>query len=234
MKLGIVIITFNLDCRIFLLQIQNIKKFCTDDYTIEIIDNSTNTELSEAIKYHASNEGVNYTKTDAGDNDPSTSHAFACNFSYSLLKDQYDYFFYLDHDCIPVKTFSVVEILGDKLIAGVLQGQAVTKYFWPGCVMWNNKIEKRLINFDHNQRLRVDTGGKFHKIIDKYGYDKCILFDEIGCKNPYFEDEFYYFYMMIYNKTFIHFINAANWRRVERNEERLNTLINITQNLINI
>lgn len=231
---GVVIIVFNIDCRIFLLQIQAIKKFCKDEFVIEVIDNSTNEEQAEAIRYHAKDQGVNYTKTEPALNDPSTSHAFAANFSYKLLREQYDYFLYLDHDCIPVKEFSVVEILGDKLIAGVLQGQSETKYFWPGCVMWNNKeIDFRAIDFNHYSKLRVDTGGGFYKVIKTYGYDRCILFDEIGCQNPDFQDEHYYFYMMIYNKTFIHWLNTSNWRGVERNNERIGTLMNITLNLIN-
>ncbi len=231
---GIVIITFNLDTRIFILQIESIKRFCLDEYTIEVIDNSTNDELAEAIRYHAKEQNVNYRRTMPGDNDPSTSHAFAANISYGMLKDQYDYFLYLDHDCIPVKQFSVVEILGDKVIAGLLQGQSVTKYLWPGCVMWNNtKIDKSLIDFSHNSKLRIDTGGNFYKIIERYGYEEVILFDEIGCQNPYFQDTFYYFYMLINNKTFIHFLNSSNWRKVDRNGERINTLLNITENLIN-
>lgn len=230
---GIVIITFNLDCRIFILQIEAIKKFCRDEYSIEIIDNSTNEELAEAIKYHAGIQEVNYHRTIPANHDPSSSHAFAASISYKMLCNQYQYFFYLDHDCIPVKEFSVVETLGDKLIAGVLQGQAETKYFWPGCVMWNNVIDRRCIDFSHSNKLRTDTGGGFYKVIEKYGYEKCILFDEVGCENPDFKDEVYYFYMMINNRTFIHWLNTSNWRKVERNEERLNTLLNITQNLIN-
>ena len=230
---AIVIIVYNLDARIFLLQIEAIKKFCQDSYVIEVFDNSTNEELSEAIKYHASNQAVKYSRTIPCENDPSHSHAFAANMAYKDVKDNYSHILFLDHDCIPVKPFSVVETLGNKLIAGVLQGQAVTKYFWPGCLMINNKIiDTGLVNFNLITKLRTDTGGSLHKIIDRYGYDACIQFDEIGVQNPYFQDEFYYFYLMINNKTFIHFINAANWRGVERNEERLNTLINITENLI--
>ncbi len=228
MKVGIVIITFNLDCRIFILQIEAIKKFCRDNYVIEVIDNSTNPELAAAIKHHAFVQGVNYKKTMPSTTDASQSHSFAANHSYRILKNHYDYFFYLDHDCIPVKEFSVVKILGDKIMGGMLHGQAETKYFWPGCVMWKNfAIDNNLIDFKPDHKLRIDTGGGFYKVIEAYGLDRCVQFDEVGCENPYFTDSFYNFYMMICEGRFMHFINSSNWNPTDRNENRLNHLMNI-------
>lgn len=231
MKVGVIIIVFNLDCRVFLLQISAIRKFCSDDYVIEVIDNSTDIEKSEAIKYHAGSQNVNYRKTEPNNNDPSHSHAFAANISYKILQNEYDILFYLDHDCIPVKSFNCVEILGKNDIAGVQSGQGQTKYFWPGCLMWKvKKIPKSYINFNPVHRLRADTGGGLYKILPRY---KCLFFDEVGCANPDFShDPDYYFYMTMHNKTFIHWLNTSNWRNKKNNEERINTLINITQNLI--
>lgn len=234
MKIGIVIVTYNIDTRIFILQVESIKRFCKDkDYTIQIIDNSSDEAKAESIRYYSNVHNVYHRRTNSGNADASRSHAFAANLSYQILKEQYNGFFYLDHDCIPVKDFSVEEILGDKIIAGVRSG-TVINYFWPGCLMWNDtQIEAGLINFSPINELRADTGGGTYKIIEKYGMEKCIFFDEVGCENPHFANTpLYYFYMMIYRNTFIHFINASNWNPTENNESRLNSLIDITNNKI--
>lgn len=235
MKIGIVVITFNLDSRIFLLQMECIKRFCKDrDYTIEIVDNSDGEEFAEGIKHHAGEQSVNYRKVHSGNKDFSKSHSFAANFAYRMLKDSYDMFFYLDHDCIPVKEFSVERILEGGIMAGVRSGLKID-YFWPGCLMWNNlQIEQELINFNPINELRADTGGELYRVIDMYGKEMCIFFDEIGCENPDFNaTPLYYFYMMIYKETFMHFLNASNWNPTEENEKRLSSLINIANNKIN-
>ncbi len=88
LKVGIVIISYNINPEIFLLQIESIKKFCTDkDYTIEIVDNSSNLDAAEAIRYHAEQAGLNYTKTFSSSINSTDSHVFAANTSFNLFKD---------------------------------------------------------------------------------------------------------------------------------------------------
>lgn len=224
MQTGIIVIVFNLDKRVFNLQIESIKRFCKDDYTIEVIDNST-----EPNEYNL--EGLNYTKVDSPSLDPSHSHAYAANYAFKLLYNKYDYFFFLDHDCIPVKDFSVVSTLGNNIAAGVQQGFQV-KYFWAGCFMFNkHRVKKQYINFNPIHRLRIDTGGTNYKIF-KHNPKECIWLDEVGVKNETIEDEFYYYYLMLDKGTFIHFINTSNWRGVPNTHERITSLIQITKNLI--
>ncbi len=234
MKVGIVIITYNLDCRVFILQIEAIRKFCQDpDYTIEVFDNSSNQELATAIKHHAGELGVKYNRTNPSTSDASLSHSFAANFSYKILKDTYDTFFYCDHDLIPIKLFSVEQILGNYIGAGVKHGINV-KYFWPGCFMFKNGfVDKSLIDFSPNQELSIDTGGELRKLIENHGEDKFLFFDETGCQNEtMITHKDYYFYIMIFGETFLHFLAASNWSKKERHEERINSLINIATNKI--
>jgi len=135
---GIIIITFNTPLEVLKLQLANIKKFCKDDYTIEVIDNSrTKHDMTKDIALSYGN----YARTGLPKRDPSNSHGAACDFAYKLLKHKYDTFLFLDHDCIPVKPFSVVEILGDKQLGGVLQGVSDTKYLWIGCFMFHRVEE---------------------------------------------------------------------------------------------
>jgi hypothetical protein len=231
MKVGICIIVFNLETRVFVLQIEAIKKFCTDDYTIEVVDNSTLKVMREAIEYHAKRLGVKYRNTEPNTNDASWSHAFAANFSYQKLKDEYDLLAFFDHDLIPVKPFSVKDILGDKTIAGVTQGTKV-KYLWPGCLFINNNlIDKDMVRFDPLMDPRLDTGGSLYKLIEQYPEGVGWL-DEIGCHNPLFSKGFYYFYIMIHQKTFMHFLNSSNWKREKDNDERVSSLIAIANEMI--
>jgi len=234
MTTSITIIVFNLEARVFVLQIESIKRFCTDDYTIEVFDNSNNDEMKEAIRYHADRLGVKYRQTIPNTEDPSRSHAFAANYAYSKIKDDYDFIAFFDHDLIPVKPFSVVEIVGDKVMAGVTQGTKF-KYLWPGCLLINNNlIDKSRVRFDpvSINNINLDTGGAMVRLIEELG-DKVGWLDEVGCHNPLFSKGFYYFYIMICNKTFIHFLNTSNWKKEDNNEERISSLIQITEELKN-
>lgn len=227
MRTVIVIITFNIKSEIFILQVEALKKYCQDDFVIEVFDNSDNHEIAEAIRYHSERLCLPYTKTMSSVGNASESHAWAANLSYSLLRDKYDYFFYLDHDCIPVEEFSVVGILSDKLYAGIAQNAKT--YLWPGCFMFNNnQVEKHLIDFSPNHDFKLDTGGNTYKLVERYGKEKGVFFFEEYCQNHYYQKAAYNYYSLI-NKTFIHFIAASNWANIEDNDARINGLIAIVK-----
>ena len=40
-------------------------------------------------------------------------------------------FFFIDHDCIPVREFSVIDILGGGHVAAGIGEEKNKKYFWP-------------------------------------------------------------------------------------------------------
>lgn len=250
---AIVIITFNIHPDVFILQMEAIKRFCRDEnFAIEVFDNSDNAEAAESVKYHSANQSlsgndqsgsqlqtpnpqlstINYTRVRAGTGDASWSHSFAANFAWALLQDKYDRFAFFDHDLLPVKDFSVAEILGGKPLAGLAQDKE-HKYFWPGCFMFDNLriTNKELINFSPCPGL--DTGGELYKAIDHFGLDQCVFFDEAYHQNPHFPNGQYNYYTMLYKETFMHFVNASNWNPVEGQQERLNSLINIARELIN-
>lgn len=230
---AIVIITFNIHPDVFILQMEAISQFCRDEkFAIEIFDNSDNAEAAESVRYHASIQpGIHYTRVRAGTGDASWSHSFAANFAWAVLQGKYDRFAFFDHDLIPVKDFSVAEILNGKPLAGLAQDK-VHKYFWPGCFMFDNLrvTDNELINFSPSSGM--DTGGELHKAIDKYGLDQCVFFDEAYHQNPYFPNGQYNNYTLLYKETFMHFVNASNWNPVDGQRERLNSLINIAKELM--
>lgn len=225
--LGIVIITYNITPDVFILQTEAIKKFCKDEYVVEVFDNSSDNNLSEGIKYHALRLGCEYTRTKASSVNSSDSHAWAANFAIDKIKKKYLRFLFLDHDCIPVKPFSVTDILWTKIMAGLGQGSPKTKtYFWPGCVMW--KLVSDMVDFSPNTEHGLDTGGNLYKVVEKYTEENCVFFNEEYHQNPHYKGR-YNTYAMINNGMFMHFINTSNWNKEKNNAERLNSLINIAR-----
>lgn len=241
MKTAIIIIVFNIS-NLISTQIKLINKFCKDiEFDIIVIDNSNKIEISSIIEKHTTDNGCQYIKTPEAPCDFSQSHAFACNFAYSLLKNKYDYVFFLDHDNFPIGNFSVSEILTNEIIAGIGQSCISKNYFWPGCVMINNKINSNLVDFSVNPNLGLDTGGNLYKIIDVYGIHNCIFFDQIDIKNTLFDGKSYNNYNIItapismaQQITFMHFINASNWNKIICNEDRINSLLKILDEYVNI
>ncbi len=233
MKVAVVVITYNLPSDVFLLQIEAIKKFCKDDFEIQIFDNSNDMNKAADISYHAKELGLSYNKTNASSENGSDSHSFAAGVSYQFLRNKYKAFLYLDHDCIPVREFSILEMLGeDKIIGGLGQGGNKT-YFWPGMVFWrNDKIDNDIIDFNFSHDLGLDSGGNLYKIIEKYGIEKCLFFNEEYCQNPNYNGK-YNHYAMINNGMFMHFVNTSGWNPIEDNTTRINSLINIAKEKIN-
>ena len=228
MKVGIIIITYNISAEVFLLQIAALKKFCKDDFVIHVIDNSDDKEGAEHIRYHSSVLGIDYTKTFAGSKGSSDSHAFAANFAYQKFKDGYSYFIFLDHDCIPVKEFSVVEELSGGHVAGGIGQNKSKKYPWVGCLYINNAaIDNDLVDFSPNAEHGLDTGGNLYKILEKYGAETFLDFNESYHQNPDFISKDYGYYAMIKDETFCHFINGSNWNTKEGHQRRISSLVNI-------
>lgn len=233
MKVGVIIIAYNIPTDIFVLQIGALKKFCKDDYEVKLIDNSSDFNISADLEYHARELGISYKKTFASSHNGSDSHAFAANTAYNLFKDTYSYLFYIDHDNIPIAPFSVVDILGeDKVMAGIGQNE-INTYIWPGCLLIaNDRIDKTLVDFTPSHALTLDTGAGLRNIISTYGRDKIVFFGEEYHQNPNFTGQ-YNFYTLIYKGTFMHFVNASGWNPVQGNGDRLNSLIDIAREKIN-
>lgn len=225
-KTIIIIITYN-NADLINRQVEYIRKFCKDEFDIAIIDNSNKKEVIDAIMYYNNTLGCLYYKTRASTADSSQSHCFAANFAYDKFKDGYKYFAFFDHDLFPVVDFSVEKILNGKIMAGIVQEKS-KKYFWPGCLLFDNsKIDQSIIDFSTNREFQLDTGGNLYKIVEKYNCDEFIFFNEQYFENPYFKKSRYNFYSMINNGMFMHFINGSNWNNSEHHVERINSLLNI-------
>jgi len=233
-KNAIIIIAFN-DARLIEHQIKCIDKYCTDRGSTDIIviDNSSSPECSTAIRDVCCTYAgqVNYRKITGVYYNPSESHSNACNFAYMAYRLLYHNLMFLDHDCFPVKNFSLKGLLCNNVMAGVSQVKS-KKYLWPGCVVFDVlSLEGWFLipNFDISHELGLDSGGMLYKIIEFYGDRRIGYFDEIPHQNTIFDDATYPNYNVIANGTFMHFINASGWNKNENNAERLNSLYKILE-----
>ncbi len=233
--LGIIIITYNIPANVLLLQIRAIKKFCTDPYRIIIVDNSFKKEAKESIAYHVGlDSSISLIHTQTGVRNGSNSHTFAANTVYSMIKNDQDYdtLLFLDHDCIPVKSFSVQQILGENLYAGLGHGAKAT-YLWPGLFMLRNaEVNRELVDFSTNAELGLDTGGNLYKLIEHHGKDKAVFLDEVHVQNTEFNGPAYNQYALLANGTFVHFINGSNWAHAAQQQGRINSLVNLVTGMV--
>lgn len=232
-KVAIIIVVFNIS-NLIETQISLVKRFCKDDnFDIIVIDNSSNLIIASEIKNVVERLYCKYYKTAAPTADFSQSHASACNYAHLNFKDQYSYMFFLDHDNFPIKNFSITDILQDKLLGGVAQARADKHYFWPGCVMINIKLTSGdIVDFSTNSEIGLDTGGNLYKIIEKYGLGSCICFDQY--EKPNSVNSSHHYYNLICNTktsiaefSFMHFINGSNWNYNIKNNDRINSLLQI-------
>lgn len=217
---GVILICYN-NVEFLLYQEQCFKKYCTD-YELIVIDNSSNKEQSEAIRYHSGRLRLQYLRTTAGSVNGSDSHAFAAGLAYTKFKDKYEILFFTDHDSFLIKKCNPAEILGGKLMAGLPQIRGDKKYFWPGCFMFRTSVE---IGWQIIPSL--DTGGGTYKAIEQHGEDACVFFNEVHVQNPGFNKSSYNFYALINDGMWLHFVNGSNWAGSADNEERINSLFNL-------
>lgn len=233
--IGIVIITFNTPS-FFTKQIELIQRFCTDDYEIIIVDNSDDKEKYDSIKYHAKRLGCKFRKVSSADGDASHSHSFAANFAYSDNRNYYKYLSFWDHDLFPTKPFSLREMIGDAHIMGLEQIRMKVKYLWPGFLTMTTDIEiidPNKVDFTPRKidGVMTDTGGGMAPMLKNIADANKVLLPEIHKHNTTFKgkDNFY----AEIAGHFVHFINGSNWKRAKKQQERINSLLNILETRIN-
>ena len=213
---GIVIVTYNRPD--FLpIQLELIRSFCLDEHEVVVVDNSTIEAAATEISIIASQ--CRHYRTAAHSKNGSDSHAFAANFAFNKLRDDYEHYLFIDHDIFPTKPFSVPEMLCDRFIGGLGQVKHKT-YLWPGFVFWrNDKIE----SLDFSTSLGLDTGGNTWKEVERIGVDGIAWQSEVYHENQYFKEPPYNFYSVI-GGHWMHWINGSGWNKQNGQEERIESL----------
>jgi len=223
-KTGIITISFN-NSKLIWYQIKCVKKYCIDNYELIVVDNGNNNEESKIIKNICDENNIRLINTNITSNSPSNNHGLALNQIYKILKEEFDYLLFLDHDVFPIKPFSVTEILEDNMIAGQKQIRGNNEYLWPGLLF----INKLNVDLDFTPLGNLDTGGKLSKLVSE-NKEKIFFIEDnrIPIDLELNNNHMHEFYQTFQNETFIHFIKSSNWCNV--NEEIFNTRLNFLFN----
>lgn len=226
-------------------QLELMERFCVDEnYTVYVVNNSPveNAEINNQIECEANKRGAVYLKTipDAQHSNPSCSHASALNFVYREIGKNADYCLFLDHDIFPVSPFSVVEKLGNRLMAGVeqlrLTAEKKIQYLWAGLLFVNNTTmteeDKDAVDFMPTSKygIGLDTGGGIHELISRHGEKRFLFLNEKRQPNDAvvtLQNRYSYFSMV--DDCWMHFINGSNWAKQKDEEGRLASLFAILE-----
>jgi glycosyltransferase involved in cell wall biosynthesis len=225
-KTGIVTVTFNIS-KLLEYQVRSINKFCKDKYEFIVFDNSNNQDEIIKIKSICDNNKIRLIKTDFNltnsHNNPSNNHGLALNYAHNILKNEFDFLFFIDHDLFPIKDFSIEEILWDNIMAGHKQTILNNTYIWPGCLMMTRLNE----TFDFTPQGSLDTGGGLTNFINN-NLNKILFIKHkhepinVGLNNYYMHE----FYDDLLEGTFMHFIKSSNWCNVDE------SIFNLRQNYL--
>lgn len=135
----------------------------SQDCDLVVIDNSSDREARNQIETLCIEAGIGYIGLPKNfEWSPNRSHGIAINWALRnvLQRTNPDVFVVLDHDMFPLRPFSVRSRVADQPYYG---------YLWPDAAIWNlwigfatfdwRRLRSRQMNFNHNPRLGLDTGG---------------------------------------------------------------------------
>ena len=233
-------------------QIELVKRFGRDDdYRHVIVDNSPKRRVRKQIKQICAREGVDYVCVPRyidklishklfGNG---LSHGAAINWMfYHVLKyNQPESFALLDHDVLPLKDFSLRELLHSRDFYGVERNKGIGWYLWPGWSIFRyNIVEKCKPNFlpEFVDGTYLDSGGgNYERLYSKYSLDT-ISFPKVVTKRVRKteglsrNDEIYHGDCLQYiGHTWLHIINGSNCAHIPGKEKYVEYVLNNLERL---
>lgn len=161
-ELDIITIAFN-NLEILEIQYNFLCKNIKNSFTYNIIDNSSDLNISNKINSFCINYNINYLKTNVKCFDCSQSHAAALNYSIKNLKLLSANILFLDHDIIPVTKININNFIKNNIIYGHQSLRNDRWYMWPGLFLIKND-SSYISKLDFNTISGLDTGGKTGKL----------------------------------------------------------------------
>lgn len=224
MKIFIGIVQFNRSC--FLReQINRINRYLlvarADVLSINIADNSTNSEERRVNKLICDELGARYMDYRMTEGDPSLHHSMALNAMYQTsMEEQNDFTMMMDHDTFLFAPCNIIYGSIDKNFAGIGQAKIGKMYLHPNVCLINNKFVPRSV-VDFRPCEGMDTGGRLADYVGTLRTDQINhLKFEYGDFNYEGINDTY----EIINEQFMHFIKGSNWNGNKRGSERQSAL----------
>lgn len=161
----LVTIAFNVPWVIDLL-VRSVRRHMPE-WTLVVVDNSNDAEMRREIRAVCDASATPYLGLPPNPEwSPNRSHGIALNWIWrNLIRPTSPRRFgFIDHDCFPVGPTDVMATLARQPVAGpVICPQRVDNawFVWAGCMFFDNRaVGDRSLDFNHDQRLRLDTGGR--------------------------------------------------------------------------
>lgn len=161
----LVTIAFNVPWVIDLL-VRSVRRHMPE-WTLVVVDNSNDDAKRQEIRALCERVGTPYLGLPPNPEwSPNRSHGIALNWVWrNLLRPAApDRFGFIDHDCFPVGPNDVMATLDRQPFAGpMISPHRVDNawFVWAGCMFFDSHaIGNRPLDFNHDQRLRLDTGGR--------------------------------------------------------------------------
>lgn len=145
------------------------------EWTLVVIDNSRDGAERVAIEAMAQSHGLPYLALPPNPEwSPNRSHGVALNWTWQnvvrTLRPRL--FGFIDHDCFPIAETPFVRHLQNQPMDGpVIHPRFVENawYIWAGCMFFNfAKVEGLKLDFNHDQHLRLDTGGRLWTVLYRH------------------------------------------------------------------
>ena len=145
------------------------------EWTLVVVDNSREPAARAAIAAVAREHQLPYLGLPANPEwSPNRSHGLALNWTWRnivrALKPKN--FGFIDHDCFPIAATSFARHLDTQTVTGpIVRPRFVENawYIWAGSLFFNfARVESLKLDFNHDQHLRLDTGGRLWSVCFRY------------------------------------------------------------------
>jgi hypothetical protein len=225
------------------LQIQTLQKHLIGDYKFTVIDDSSNSDISQNFKSICTHYGATYhrktTKQYPPQGDPSHSPMYSCaeatQYAYdNFISKSEDIAIFLDSDMFLFKPFDPVEYMKDKEISACIQIRGHVEYLWNGIIIFNMpKVRSLKGALDFSAGMVdgefCDVGGSTYYFIQ----ENELKIDDL---KPTFEGLYNGIQMenmeTFMNETFLHFRGGTLWdQKVDVYQRKMIILDNILRTL---
>lgn len=201
------------------------------EWTLVVADNSNDAAKREEIRAVCAASGTPYLGLPPNPEwSPNRSHGIALNWVWRNLirPTKHRRFGFIDHDCFPVGPNEVLATLERQPVAGpAISPKSVDNawFLWAGCMFFDRAaIGDRDLDFNHDQRLRLDTGGRVWHTLYRHLDRNSLTFmkrgdfpiPRIGGGEPVLVD--------CIGRTLMH-INGASYRTRDDQESRVKSIV---------
>ena len=237
MTLALVSIAFNKP-RLISEQIRLFRKYLKDDYTLTVVDNSSEPKMIHQIMAVCASTETPYVRAPTS---KGQEHYDALNYAWQevLKPSSSTHIGFLDHDVFPTKETTLLDKVGEVGFYGVGQRHSPTDklYLWPGFFFISRAwLGDRELDFNgirgDEKRDDGDTGSANWPLFENEDWSKMFHSSSFGYRNIRRPDN-YGLQSFGYEDfgDFIHFTNGSFWMAIPQPEERERLLQEILDTL---